>query len=263
MKTHYIITLLLVVLAVESRAGPQPKTATGASREIATQDRSRELWQAQQQMAADHRAFIAAHANDTPEVRQQAMAAFRQQNQSRAEALRVKAQAIAEARVAPEIPMVTQVTIPQNATPAMEELMVQRAQMKNERAKLLNSLRNSTAAEKAAAIRNWQEKNQPALSALRDQASQVAAEKEPEHRPPLPPIRIPNGASAELRNSLVERRAQINERIAQVNQRRGMGADQQAPGKSPAPVQTTLGEAAVTTPERITSESNPKPKSKP
>ena len=262
MKAHHALMLVSVLLTVESPAGSQPETARATqnpSLKKAAQDSPQELWQAQRELAADFRAFSAGHAKDAPEARRLAMEAFQKQNQSRTEALRAKSKAIARARSAPEIPTIQQVAIPANASPAMEELIVQRAQMMNERAKLLNSLRNATPEAKEAELQNWQRKNEPALAALRERVALIAEAKPQEPLPSLPPPRIPNGASAELRSFLVERHAQMQDRMARVNRQRGLGPDSQAPASSPIPAQAHAGEAAATPLRQVTSQLKPTP----
>jgi hypothetical protein len=151
------------------------------------------------------------------------METWRQQNRAPFEAL----QEIARSKPRAEVPMILQVEIPETASPAMEELIVQRVQLRNERAKLANTLRDATPESRAAAVRQWHDRNQATLLALHDQAAAVAAESRQLLLPLPPPLRIPDGASSSLQNFMAERHARLRQSIEQENRVRRLSLGEQ------------------------------------
>ena len=186
-----------------------------------------ELQNARKQLAADFREFSTAHAADAPEARRLAMEAFHRKNLGLTEDLRVKAAALAQATPTHEIPMIRSIPIPDDASPAMEELLVLRAQMANQRAAVLNATRGATPEQAALAMRESEKKNQALSESLRQQSLVVAAEARLKPVPVPPPVRIPAGATPELRNAVLQHYARMKQSIEKENEIRSLPQDQQ------------------------------------
>lgn len=220
-----------------------------------------ELRQAQQQLAADFGAFSATHAQDAPEARQQALIEFQKRTQSRVEGLWLKARVMARANAAFETPLIWQVEIPENASAAMEESLVQRAQIVNQLATISNAMRAAPPEQKQAVMEEWQEKSQSVLAAFRAQVTQVADEERQKPLPLPPPARIPNDASAKLRNFLTQRDAQIRQSVDFENALRNLTPEQQSSARREHQNQLSPGKASVLpdTAAALTSPAKPKP----
>ncbi len=164
----------------------------------------------------------------SPEERTRLVETWRQQTQDRLSALRRSAAENAQSKPRAEIPMIRQVEIPEAATPAMEELIVQQAQIRNSRAALVNTLRDAAPETRAEAVRQWHDRNQAALLAFQQQAAVVAAESRQKPLSTPPPLRIPDGASPGIQDFLPQRHAHLLQFIEQENAVRRLPPAQQA-----------------------------------
>jgi hypothetical protein len=155
--------------------------------------------------------------NRTAASKHQALDEWRQRNAARFETLIEQAVRVAKSRPSAEIPMVREVTIPANASPELEEFLVEKARMYNERTRLENRLGRSSP-EAAQAVREWETGNRERFAAQNERARAVAAQTSDKSIPiPLAPA-IPRAASPELRAFITERHTLLRERAEALEQ---------------------------------------------
>jgi len=144
--------------------------------------------------------------------REQALEAFREKQRASLMALHAKARTIAENQPRTPRPYVSEVMIPGDASPEMEELLVKRAEMQNERIRLENSLLDATPEEREAARRNFDEQALFKRKSMAELGAKAAAQTAAQPIPPVPELRIPPAAAPEVKAFLQERHRQMTER---------------------------------------------------
>lgn len=189
-------TLFAVLLTIEVSAFGQNAVSPSVKEIIA------DIRQAQQEIANASVAAPAPHG-------QQASQDIQQRNRARLEVLRGQLKAAVMAKAPPEIAIIRQVEIPENASSAREEFIVQRAQIQNQRAFLLNSMRHANSEERQAALRQWDVNNRKLVAGLREMAAAVVEENR--SKPVPEPLAVPPDASPAIRAFLTERRARLEE----------------------------------------------------
>jgi hypothetical protein len=221
--------LLGAIISISIGLGPLVQGQTPAGARQSSEDA--ELRQAQQELQAKLGVAVA------PAERLQAVREFQRQQESRMEALRLNVRD----QPRPPIPYIRQIEIPAEATPAVEELLVQQAYVRNQQIWLANALRQTTPAQQQSAINTWRQASRPAFAALEARSAAVQAESraKPLPLPPLP--QIPTGTSEEMRQALLRRHAEVTRLVQAENARRAQAAsaDPSAPADSPARTSST------------------------
>jgi hypothetical protein len=155
-------------------------------------------------------------ATDSPAERLEAVREFRRQQQSSSKAQLLKL----ESQSRPPIPYIREVDIPSEAGPAMEELIVQQAYVRNQQIWLANALRQNTPTQRQSALSEWRQASKPALAALEARTVAVKVENpaKPSSLPSSP--QIPAGTSDEMRQAILKRHADVTRFIQSENTRR-------------------------------------------
>ena len=173
------------------------------------------------------RAVRERHRNAPAAMREQALQQWREENKARLAALREQAVRLAQIKPTAEPFLVETVQLPPNATQELEDFLVERADLHNERVLLLNQLRDASAEAKAQALASWHEQNRVRLQAQQARLAARARQStnRPETTPPAPII--PDGASPNLRSFLIQRHAFALERRNEEDRIRNLPAAEQ------------------------------------
>lgn len=159
----------------------------------------------QKQLAAEFSLLQDQLRGATPEACEAAIHAWHQQNSARFESLQRQLKAIGEVATAP-LPLVHELQIPDEATQAMEDLLVGSAELHNGLARIINQERNASPEERQQAFDAWQHRNASAFEAQQQRVHQVVAAESLPAVPPAPSEpTIPADASPALQGFLMER----------------------------------------------------------
>lgn len=156
----------------------------------------------------------------------EAMQTWRRDNHRRLQALQEQAQAIRQLNGSPELPVFSEIEIPEDASIELEEFLVKRAELHNERARLLNELRDATDEVRANALRQWDEQNRERRIELQEMARLIPRAAATRLSLPERPA-IPADASPTLKDYLLQRHELAQERAAEENRIRNLPPAQQ------------------------------------
>jgi hypothetical protein len=154
----------------------------------------------------------------------QALAAWHQQHAADFAAVNQKLQAWSASQPAHAMPMIREVTVPDDATPEMQEFLTNRAQLMNSLAQLHNqALKSGTfqgnpAAGSSSIISQWHQQN-AALLQRQQQLSQTLSTQSAWRKRPVPsPTPVPSNASPQLKAFLTARNELMRGEIQTRNQ---------------------------------------------
>jgi hypothetical protein len=209
-KINYrILSLVLICfLLLKTSFGQTPVVSQSAP--ALPQPTALQGFQQQQQALAQSFSAMMAQGG-TP----QQMAAWQQQNASQLAALQQQAQQLAAASAAAwagqPMPLISEVEVPEGATPEMANFLATRADLSNRAAQLHNQ-------QTPNAPTVFQQQNGAELQAYQQQAQVIAAQSAPVTMPLPPPLQIPPNATPQMAAFLTARDQIIRSQIQMQNQ---------------------------------------------
>ena len=137
----------------------------------------------------------------------------------------LSAEKLAAAAQPPELPAIEEMNPPAGATPEVEELLVQHAELFNERIQIENQFRDATPEAKRQALEEWEQRTEARRAAQTELAAEIARQQ-PALVAPVP-LELPGGIDSRLREILGQQRALMNERADLENTIRRITPDEQ------------------------------------
>lgn len=147
-------------------------------------------------------------------------------NSARLAAHRQKMLAMAARQVPVLRPYHTEVEITPGASGAMEEFLMNRAQMQNDRTRIENQVLQASPRLREEALAAWELQNTAAIAAQGELAKQVSNESQLPAIQPPPSPRIPANATPELSSFLATRHALFREQAAMLNGHRNLSPEE-------------------------------------
>ena len=178
--------------------------------------------------AEDFSKFLAAHSGDSPAALQQAIEKFRKNNARRAATIFQKMQVATETEPRGLVPFISQIEIPEEASPTLEEILVQHAQLANQLALTLNVTAEASTEERNASVQECSDKTQTILATVSSLINAYVLEEQQKLLPMPPSIQIPVPLPAKDREILRQRQIAFQAFIESENQIRQLPLEQQA-----------------------------------
>ena len=150
----------------------------------------------------------------------QALQTWRQQHEAQLNSLNQQLQTWSASQPQRAMPIIQEISVPENATPEMVEFLTNRAQLANSRAQLHNqALTAGNAVANQTTNQQWRQQN-AALLQRQQQLAQVIAQQQAQTPMKLPPAtpNIPANASPQLKAFLTARNQLMREEIQMRNQ---------------------------------------------